>query len=377
MFGKGISLFTLAGFTVKVDLSWVFIALLVAWSLAQGYFPETYEGLQVSTYWWMGVVALIGLFMSIVLHELAHSIVARRFGLPIEGITLFIFGGVAQMEQEPAEPKAEFYMAIAGPIASLVLAGLFFGLSSLIASFGGPQPVYGIARYLGLLNGVLALFNLVPAFPLDGGRVLRALLWWRTGDFRRATLWAVRAGDAFGIALMVLGVLALLGGGLIMGLWWFLLGMFLRGAAMGSQQQVLLRHVLEGEPIRRHMNDKPISVDPATSLQALVDDYVYRYHHPMFPVVEDGRLMGYVSTEEAKTVARENWDRATVADVMITVSETNAIDAGADSMDALRVMQKHNRSRLLVTEHGDLVGVVALKDLMKMFAIKLDLEGQT
>ena len=376
MFGKGISLFTLAGFTVKVDLSWVFIALLVAWSLAQGYFPETYEGLQVSTYWWMGVVALIGLFMSIVLHELAHSVVARRFGLPIEGITLFIFGGVAQMEQEPAEPKAELYMAIAGPIASLVLAGLFLGLSSLITAFGGPQPVYGIARYLGLLNGVLALFNLVPAFPLDGGRVLRALLWWRTGDFRRATLWAVRAGDAFGIALMVLGVLALLGGGLIMGLWWFLLGMFLRGAAMGSQQQVLLRHVLEGEPIRRHMNDKPISVDPATSLQALVDDYVYRYHHPMFPVVQDGRLMGYVSTEEAKTVARENWDRATVADVMITVSETNAIDAGADSMDALRVMQKHNRSRLLVTEHGDLVGVVALKDLMKMFAIKLDLEGQ-
>ena len=131
MFGKGISLFTLAGFSVKVDLSWAFIALLVAWTLAQNYFPELYEGLPVATYWWMGIVALIGLFMSVVLHELSHSIVARRFGLPIEGITLFFFGGVAQMEREPAEPRAEFYMAIAGPIASLVLAGFFFGLAAV------------------------------------------------------------------------------------------------------------------------------------------------------------------------------------------------------------------------------------------------------
>ena len=374
MFGRGISLFKLAGFTVKVDTSWVFIALLVTWSLAQGYFPGIYEGLSATTYWSMGVVALIGLFMSIVLHELSHSIVARQFGLPIEGITLFIFGGVAHMEREPAEPKTEFYMAIAGPIASILLSGLFFALAHIITTLGWPQPVHGIARYLFLLNGMLALFNLVPAFPLDGGRVLRALLWWRTGDFRWATMWAVRSGNAFGTALMLLGVLAILGGGFITGLWWFLLGMFLKEAALGSRRQVLLRHVLEGEPISHFMNDKPITVGPRTTVQSFVDDHVYRYNHPMFPVVETGRLVGYMSIDEVKAVPRENWDRTAVADVMLAIGETNAIDAGADSMEVLRLMQKHDRSRLLVTENSTLVGVVALKDLIKMFSIKTDLE---
>src|SRR5690606_33464766 len=190
MFGRNMLLFEILGFKVQVNLTWVFVALLIALSLAVGFFPQVYEGLPPSVYWWMAVAAVIGLFFSIVLHELAHSVVARRFGMQMRGITLFFFGGMAEMEQEPPSPKAEFYMAVAGPIVSVVLAALFYSLGAAAAGLGASDALVGVLTYLGLLNVVLSIFNMVPAFPLDGGRALRAGLWWWKGNQRQATRWA-------------------------------------------------------------------------------------------------------------------------------------------------------------------------------------------
>ena len=187
MFGKRITLFRLLGFEVKIDASWLIIAVLITWSLARAVFPAYFEGLSGATYILMGIVGALGLFSSIVVHEFSHSLVARRFGLSMKGITLFIFGGVAEMEEEPPTAKAEFFMAIAGPAASVVLGGVLLGITVLGTRYGWPNPVIGVLSYLWTINLVLAAFNLLPAFPLDGGRVLRSALWGFTGRLAWAT----------------------------------------------------------------------------------------------------------------------------------------------------------------------------------------------
>lgn len=374
MFGKQITLFELVGFKVKVDMSWVFLALLIAWSLAQGVFPAIYEGLPTRIYWWMGVAGVVGLFFSLVFHELSHSLVARRYGLPIRGITLFLFGGVAEMEEEPASPKAEFLMAIAGPIASGLLAAIFYGLSALGETQGLPEAVLGVTRYLGFLNGLLAAFNLLPAFPLDGGRVFRAALWYWKGDLRAATRIASNVGTAFGFALMALGALHVLRGDFVGGMWWFLIGLFLRGAATASYYQLMTRRALEGEPVRRFMTSQPVSVPPDATVRQFVDDYVYKYYHDFFPVTRDSRLIGCVTTRQVKEVPHEQWDLKTVSAILSPCSEENTIEADADAVKALSRMQRSANSRLMVTDHGKLVGVIVLKDLLKLLALKMDLE---
>ena len=223
MFERRATLFKLLGFEVKVDITWTILALLVTWTLALGFFPERYENLTTVTYWWMGVIGALGLFASIVFHELCHSLVARRNGLPMEGITLFIFGGVAEMHEEPASPKAELWMAVAGPLSSILLALIFY-LASLAGKAGAlPLPVTGVISYLALINGILAGFNLLPAFPLDGGRILRAILWMRSGSLRLATRIASGIGSGFGTLLIILGVFSVLFGSFIGGIWWFMI----------------------------------------------------------------------------------------------------------------------------------------------------------
>jgi len=374
MFGKPITLFFLLGFRVQVDFTWLFLALLITWSLAHGFFPAFFEDLDTATYWWMGVAGAIGLFFSIVLHELAHSIVARKYGLPIKGITLFIFGGVAEMEEEPASPKAEFLMAIAGPIASFLLSGVFYGLAAIAESRELPVPVVGVATYLGFLNGLIAVFNLVPGFPLDGGRVLRSALWYWKGDIRWATRIAANIGAGFGMVLMALGLLNVLGGNFVGGMWWFLIGLFLRSAASTSYQQLMMRRALEGEPIRRYMTAKPITVSPKLTLRRFLEEYVYEYHHDMFPVTDDSDLLGSVNVRQLKAVPKDEWNRATVGDIAEPCRRENTIDVNDDAVKALSVMGRTGNSRLMVTERGRLVGIVALKDMLKLLALKIDLD---
>jgi Zn-dependent protease/CBS domain-containing protein len=374
MFTRRFTLFRLFGVDVRMDYSWLVLVVLVTWSLARGFFPFAVPGLSERDYGWMAIAGMLGLFFSIVFHELSHALVARRHGLPVGGVTLFIFGGVAEMTEEPRDPKIEFVMAIAGPIASLILALVFGALYLSTATAGAPTPLGGVMYYLGLLNVTLAFFNLVPAFPLDGGRMLRAALWRWKGDLRWATCVAARIGSGFGLALIVLGVFAFLNGNVIGGMWWFLIGLFLRAAAGMSTQQIMIRQAMRGEPVRNFMNPYPITVSPDLKLSQLVNNYVYRHHHKVYPVVDHGRLVGVVSTDQVKQVPNTKWDRHAVAEVMQPPTPSNTIDADADALDAWNRMNRSGNQRLLIVDHDRLVGFVGVRDMMSFMASKFDLE---
>lgn len=373
MFTRRFTLFRLLGFEVKLDLSWLLLAFLITWSLALGLFPVIAPGLAPATYWWMGVAGALGLLVSIVFHEFSHALVARRYGLPIHSITLFIFGGVAEMQEEPREPRTEFLMAVAGPIASLVLAFVFYQIY-LAVQGGQATPLAGIMYYLGVINLVLAVFNLVPGFPLDGGRMLRAALWGWKGDFRWATRIASQIGGGFGLVLIFLGVFFFVTGNFVGGMWWFLIGLFLRSAAGMSYQQMLVRETIKGERVRRFMNADPITVGPEVTLETLVEDYVYRYHHKMYPVVENDRALGLIGTDQIKAVPRADWATRTVAQAMEHSTPENTVSPDTDALDAWSCMSRSGRSRLLVVENGRLAGLLSLRDLMQFLSLKFDLE---
>jgi Zn-dependent protease/predicted transcriptional regulator len=372
----GFRLFTLFGFEVKLDLSWLLLALLISWSLGAGWFPDRYPELSSRAYAWMGVSVAIGVFFSIVFHEFSHSIVARRFGMPIRGITLFIFGGVAEMESEPPDPKSEFLMAIAGPISSFLLAALLWAIAAIGQGSAWSQPVIGVLATLAVINLTVAVFNLAPAFPLDGGRMLRAALWYWRRDLQEATFVSSRIGRGFGTALMVLGVVAFVGGNLIGGMWWFLIGIFVRGAASSSYQQLVLKKLVEGQPVRRFMRSEPVTVSASISIEEWVEDYVYRHHYKMYPVLDGSKLLGCISVDSLQGIRREDWSSTMVADLMESRSESNTIDAGTDTMVLLTdILKPGGRSRFMVVEHDRLVGIIALKDLLELISLKLQIES--
>jgi Zn-dependent protease/CBS domain-containing protein len=376
MFGHRIKLFKLFGFEVRLDASWLFLAALIVWSLAIGVFPQTAPGLTATRYWWMGVAGAVGLFASIVLHELSHSLVANWYRLPMRGITLFIFGGVAEMGGEPESPKVEFLMAIAGPIASIVIGGICAFWANA-ASGRWPVEIVAVLSYLGWINLVLAAFNLIPAFPLDGGRILRSILWHFQKDLRSATRIASRIGWVFGFAMMAFGAWKFLNGNIVGGMWYFLIGMFLQRASRSSYQQVLLRQMLAGEPMQHYMKANPITVRPYISVREFVEDFIYRYHYRTFPVVTDSsEVVGCVGIHDVKKVPREEWDRHTVREIARPVTDANTIEPDADALRALTKMQDVGADGLLVTDHGRLLAIVSLRDLLKLLAAKLDLEGE-
>tara|TARA_R110002110_G_scaffold39086_9_gene126742 strand:+ start:1867 stop:3000 length:1134 start_codon:yes stop_codon:yes gene_type:complete len=373
MFGAQIKLFRLAGFDVNIDVSWIFIALLVSWTLASGYFPQIYPGLAPLTYWSMGIVGAAGLFLSIILHELSHSLIARRFDIPISGITLFIFGGVAHMEKEPPTARSELFMAIAGPIASLALSIFFYGVAAAATVLGAPETVSGVAGYLALINLLVAVFNMVPAFPLDGGRVYRAWLWGRSGDIAQATKRAAGVGQFFGLVLIALGVFSLFTGNLVAGIWWGLIGLFLNAASRGSYAQLQTHQLLHSEPVSRVMTRDPLTVPAGVTLRELVDDYVYGSFHETFPVMEGHNLVGSIGIADLRAIEPADRTRFTVREVMHPVSRVNSIAAEESAETALRIMREGGHSRLLVVSGGKLAGIVALRDIMRLLSLKQEL----
>ena len=259
MFGRQSKLFKLFGFTVRVDASWLVIAFLIAFTLAAGLFPSYYKGLPASTYWWMGVAGAAGLFVSIVFHEFWHSLVARQYGLPISGITLFIFGGVSEMAEEPQSPKVEFFMAVAGPVSSFLLSGIFY-LAFLGTRANTPLPVHAVLAYLAYVNVLLGLFNLLPAFPLDGGRVLRSVLWYAKGNLRWATRIASRIGSAFGAGMILLGIVTFVRGNLIGGVWVVPDRHVPQKRLANVRSPIIDQEALEGEHVRQLMKSDLVTV---------------------------------------------------------------------------------------------------------------------
>ncbi|MGD8329042.1 MAG: site-2 protease family protein [Acidobacteriota bacterium] len=370
---RGLRLFEVFGFEVKIDPSWFIIFFLVAWSLATGWFPGVDAGFDAATLWTMGFAGALLLFVSVVLHELSHSLVARRFGIEMRGITLFLFGGVAEMTDEPPSARAELLVALAGPAASVVIAAV---CGTMYALLQAPAEIAAVLEYLAVINFVLAAFNLLPAFPLDGGRVLRSLLWGINGDLRSATRWSSRIGRGFGVGMIVFGVVEIVAGNFIGGLWLGLIGLFLHGAATAAYRQLEVRNALQGEPVRRFMSADVVTVPRSISIAELVDQYVYRHHHRMFPVTDNGDLLGCVTTRDIRQVPRDRWQQETVGSVAEDVSEDNTVAVDDDAMRALAKMQSSGNARLMVVSPDrKLEGVISIKDLLALIDLETELDS--
>ncbi|WP_119165877.1 site-2 protease family protein [Algihabitans albus] len=374
MFGKTFNLFDLFGFRIQIDVTWLFLALLVTWSLAVGFFPALYPGLGETLYLSMAIVGMIGLGASLILHEAAHALVARAYGLPIKYITLFIFGGVAQLEREPETARSEFLMAIAGPLMSLALAGLGYLAWTIALAADLPQSLAGVLYYLFLINLLLGGFNMIPAFPLDGGRALRALLWGWRGDLLWATKIAATSGSIFAFILIGFGILRAVSGDLVGGVWMFLIGLFVRAAAQGSYSEMITHRLLDEVPVTRFLHEPAVSVPADLSIEDFVQDYVYVTHADFYPVVEGRRLVGSLAARQLRRVPKGRWRNLSVADVMTPLSRDTVVGPSADVAQALTAMRRTGRDHVMVAEGAELRGVVALSELQRYLSFKLEIE---
>lgn len=363
MFFKRVTLFRFFGFDVRADASWIFLSIFISWTFATQLYPGLLPRLSPDTYQFMGVFTLAGLLFSILAHEVAHAVIAEYYHMPIRSITLFIFGGVAEMKGEPSHPRGEFYMAIAGPIMSLLL-GLFFWAAAHLSMVIGYAPLTVSLDYLGDINMSIAVFNMFPAFPLDGGRALRALLWQRHGNLVKATRTASKLGSAFAYALMAYASQRLLQyDDVVGGVWITILGLFVFAACQQAVRDTESRSLLAQEQVRRFMHDQFQTVTPHLTIAELVERYAYAHYQSDYPVIEDGRLTGVLTLQSILQLPREKWPWLHVATVMEPLSHHNSVPPDASAADALDILVRRRRSLLLVCEDERWLGAVEYRDL--------------
>ncbi|MBD3347684.1 MAG: CBS domain-containing protein [Candidatus Eisenbacteria bacterium] len=371
---RGIPLFTVFGIRIIADYSWFLIVALIAVTLSIGWFPTELPGRSPLQYWLLGLITALFFFASVLVHELSHSVVAVLRGIPVRRITLFLFGGVAEITKEPTDPSTELRVAIAGPAMSAVLAAGFW-ISYLLVGTGGNRPGLELAlMYLAWANSLLLAFNLLPGLPLDGGRIVRALLWKGSGSLRRATLIASTSGKVIAGLLAALGVLALLTKtAIIPGLWFIFIALFLSRTADTSYKHVLMREALRGISISSIMVTDVVAVPPDITLSELIDSYLLRHHYTAYPVVESGRPLGVISVGLVKRVPRATWRSTTVREAMQPVSEEIALSPDDALPEAMHKMSVSGLSKLLVIEDEELVGVVTKRDIATYLQIRSDL----
>lgn len=369
MFKNAIDIVRILGFRIKVDPSWFLIVALIIWSLSTAYFPETLPGYTSTGYLALSVLAALGLFASLILHELSHSLMARRFGVKISGITLFIFGGVAELEQEPTSAKSEFWIAIAGPVMSLLLGGVALVISAAFQLSGLSQAGVALFSYLGLINLVLAIFNLVPAFPLDGGRILRAALWAYRGDLMWATRIASKAGSVFGYALVLSGLWALFSGITISGLWQILIGMFVLSASKSAYQHIVTNEALKGKTVRTLMTEQSWTASPTDTLEYVVNDIMLGHNVSFVPVLDGDRLLGYADMALAQKFRRPEWADTLIGNIYEPTSQANTITPDTPAQTLMDKITKTGQRKFLVSDGNTLLGVVTLADLTSYLGI--------
>ncbi|TVP53683.1 MAG: site-2 protease family protein [Gemmatimonadales bacterium] len=363
---SGVRLGSVSGFEIVLDYSWFIIFFLVLGSFAGAVFPAHLPELDRITYLWMGFASAVLLFTSLLAHELAHAFTARRRGIEIEGITLFIFGGMARTRQEPATPGDEFLIAVMGPVASFAIAIFFYGIAAQGPTLGLGEPGQAVAEYLGFLNILLAVFNLFPGFPLDGGRILRATLWKATGSLRRATRIAAGAGRLLGWMIIALGIWGLLvGGSVIGGLWLIFIGWFLGHAARASYQQVMLQKLLGPLTAREAMSPDPETVSPDLPIDQLIHDYFLRRPYNSFPVTDDGVIVGLITLSHVKGLSRDEWKGKITADLMTPLEDTLLVDPDAPMMEILEKMRLKEVRRVLVAREWELIGIISTSDIAR------------
>jgi Zn-dependent protease/CBS domain-containing protein len=365
----GITLFRVFGIKITLDYSWFIIFTLVFLALSLGYFPHHFPDQAPQLYWIAGFIATLLFFASVLIHELSHSLMAQRSGIEIPEITLFIFGGVSRLAEEPKDPQTELKVALVGPFSSFVLAAFFWLVHAGLSGFE-PQLIVAVFGYLAWINLALGIFNLIPGFPLDGGRVLRAIWWWKSGSLTRATKIASDIGKGFALALIFLGALQIFAGALVGGLWLVLIGMFLRGMSIQGYEEVVIRKALEGVRVEEVMVREVVTVPPNLTVNRLVQDYILRYAFRGFPVVENGRVLGVVTISAVKEVPEEAQPSTTVSAIMQPAGEPLMITAEASLADALVKMAREGEERLLVMSQDRLRGMVTKTGLLRFVQLK-------
>jgi Zn-dependent protease/predicted transcriptional regulator len=370
---RAIRLTKIAGIQIDIDYSWLFVFFLVLWCLAAGYFPNAYPGHGQLQYWIVGLVATLFFFSSVLFHELCHAIVGNRLGEKIDRITLFIFGGMAHLTGEPKNAEDEFKIAGVGPLSSLALGVLFWLVASALRAETAPSLWPAVFRYLAYLNVALALFNLLPGYPLDGGRLLRAVLWKRWGSIERATARAADWGNTIAWGLMAMGLLEIFGGALIGGLWLIFIGLFLRGAAASGYQGTMVEQILQRIRVGEIMTRSPITLDSQTAVSDAVENYFLKLGHGGFPVLADGRVAGMLSLPLVSKCPVEERSHKKVGDLMRPLDPSIEISPSASALSAMHQMNDAGSSRLIVLENGKLVGLITLTGLTRFVQIRSQL----
>jgi Zn-dependent protease/predicted transcriptional regulator len=361
----GFRLGSVFGVEIRIDYSWFIIFFLILWTLIRGVFPAALPGQPPLVYVGMGLAGTLLFFASLLGHELSHSLVARSRGMPVQGITLFIFGGMARASGDFRSAEDEFVIAGVGPLSSMVIAAAFWLLAWASVQLGLPAAIAAVASYLALINLILAVFNLFPGFPLDGGRILRSIVWKRTGDPRRATKIATTGGKIFGYLLILIGVLNLFGGNPVGGLWLLFIGWFIRFAADASYTQFVMRQSFEGVHAEDAMTPHPLTVPPDLTLQRFVDEHVLDGAHQSYPVLDDGSAVGLITLPLVRAVPKAEWSARTVADAMIPLGPELTVAPEDAMVDALDKLSGASAGRILVTRGDRLVGIISHTDVAR------------
>jgi Zn-dependent protease/CBS domain-containing protein len=360
------------GIPIGLDYSWFLVFALLTWTLAGSYYPAEFRNWPPLLYWFMGAATAIMLFASVLLHELGHSVVALRFKVPVRSITLFIFGGVAQLGAEPPSAKAEFLIAIAGPIVSLALA-VFFSLAQ--PAIAGIQPLWGLAKYLAYINFALVLFNLVPGFPLDGGRVFRALVWAATKNMRRATLVAANTGRFFGFLFIFVGVWQMFNGNFSGGLWIAFIGWFLDNAASQQVHQVMFQGLLAGHTVSQAMSSHYVTVPAGLTLEQLVDEHIFGGGHRCFLVTREADTVGMVTLHRIKKVPKQDWATTSAAQVMLPLEQLKCTRPDTPLWTALQQMDRDGVNQLPVTLTDHVLGMLTREGVITFLGTLQELRG--
>lgn len=384
MLTRGFKLFRIAGIDINLDWSWIFIFLLITWNLGAAFFPQIHPDWNPGLAWGVAVVASLLFFGSILAHELAHSLVAKARGLPVRTITLFLFGGVSNIEREPESASTELIMAIVGPITSIALGFAFLLLG--IATTGGAMSMNDLARanplstlllWLGPINIAVGVFNLVPGFPLDGGRVLRSILWAVTGNLKKATKIAARTGQVVAWLFIIAGLsmafgmrIPVLGTGMTGGLWLAFIGWFLNNAAASTYQQVLVNDLLQGVPVTRLMRSNVPSITPAASVAELVHDHMMNSDERCFPVVEGDNMLGLVCLDDVRRLPRNQWESSPVSSIMTPADRLEVVTPQADATEALNRLAAKDVRQVPVVQNGHLLGILRRRDILRYLQLQ-------
>jgi Zn-dependent protease len=350
------------GIPIGVHYSWFTILVLLTWVLAVSYYPAEFHGWSAVLYWIMGALTAILLFVAVLLHELGHAAVALRYQVPVRGITLFIFGGVAQMGEEPPSAVAEFWIAVAGPLVSTTLAA---GFSLLQGALSGVAPLLALTKYLAYVNGTLALFNLIPGFPLDGGRAFRAAVWAITHNLRRATLLTANLGRAVSLLFIVLGVWQVIDGNISTGLWIALIGWFLETAARAEVRRQETRGLLAGRRAAEAMDADPAFIAAGTTLQQLVNRFIRVAGQHSFVLEADDHTVGLLTLDQIKGVPRAQWPMTPAARIMIPAARAKPIGPDSELWIVLQEMDRSRVTQLPVMANGRIVGMLTREGIMR------------